>query len=85
MFILKALILTFTTTPTVCYIYPPHLRIHTALSGLLSAIVHDHMDDESSVGDRKHSTKHNEDGVMKHHFPVVLDKFKHLPSILAIT
>jgi len=85
MFVLKALVLTFATTPTVCYIYPPHLRTQAGLSGPSSAIVHDRTDDESSAGDRKHSTKHDEDGVAKRRFTVVLDKFEHLPSILAIT
>ena len=85
MFVLKALVLTFATTPTVCYIYPPHLRTHAGLSGPSPAIVHDRTDDESSAGDREHSIKHDEDGVTKRRFTVVLDKFEHLPSILAIT
>ena len=85
MFVLKALVLTCATTPTVCFIYPPHLRIRATLSGPSSAHVHGCTDDESNAGSRKHSVKHNGDGVTKRRFTVVLDKFEHLPSILAIT
>jgi hypothetical protein len=85
MFVLKALVLTFATTPTVYFLYPPHLHTHTTLSGPSSALVHDRKDDESGTGNRKHNIKHNEDGVTKRRFTVVLDKFEHLPSILAIT
>ena len=85
MFVLKALVLTFATTPTVYFLYPPHLRTHTTLSGPSSALVHDRKDDESGTSNRKHNIKHNEDGVIKRRFTVVLDKFEHLPSILAIT
>ena len=84
MFVLEAVVLTCTTTPTVCFLYPPHRRTRTTLSGPSFANVHDRKDDESSAGDRKHDIKH-EDGVRKRRFTMVLDKLEHLPSILAIT
>src|SRR5260221_9577683 len=40
---------------------------------------------DSERSDRKRSIQGNEDGVTKRRFTVVLDKFEHLPSILAIT
>jgi hypothetical protein len=88
MFVLKTVILTFAATPIVCLVYPPHHRARTTLSRPSSANVlnvFNRTDDESSAGDRKHSIKHNEDGVTKCRFTVVLDKFEHLPSMLAIT
>jgi len=84
MFVLEAIVLTFATTPTVCFLYPPHLRTRATGSGPSFANV-DHADDESGVSDRKRSIQDNEDGVRKRRFTVVLDKFEHLPSILAIT
>ena len=85
MFVLKTVVLTFAATPIVCLVYPPHHRTRTTLSGPSFANVLNRTDDESTAGDRKHSIKHHEDGVTKRRFTVVLDKFEHLPSMLAIT
>jgi len=85
MFVLKTIVLTFAATPIVCIVYPPHHRTRTTLSRPSSANVLNRTDDDSTAGDRKHSIKHNEDGVTKRRFTVVLDKFEHLPSMLAIT
>jgi hypothetical protein len=82
MFVLEALVLTFATTPTVSFLYPPHLRTRATVSGSSFANVHDRTDDESGA---THGIKHNEEGVTKRRFTVVLDKFEHLPSMMAIT
>ena len=84
MFVLEAVVLTFATTPTVCFLYPPHLRTRATASGPSFANV-DHVDDESAASHRKGSIQDSEDGITKRRFTVVLDKFEHLPSILAIT
>ena len=84
MFVLEAVVLTFATTPTVCFLYPPHLRASVTASGPSFANV-DHVDDESGASDRKRSIQDSEDGTTKRRFTVVLVKFEHLPSILAIT
>ena len=84
MFVLEAIVLTFATTPTVCFLYPPHLRTRATCSGPSFANV-DRADDESGTSDRKRRLQDDEDGVRKRRFTVVLDKFEHLPSILAIT
>ena len=85
MFVLKTVVLTFAATPIVCLVYPPHRRTGATLSGPSLVNVLNRTDDESSAGDRKHSIKHNEHGVTKRRFTVVLDKLEHLPSMLAIT
>jgi hypothetical protein len=82
MFVLEALVLTFATTPTVSFLYPPHLRTRATVTGSSFANVRDRTDDESGAA---HGIKHNEEGVTKRRFTVVLDKFEHLPSMMAIT
>ena len=84
MFVLEAIVLTFATTPTVCFLYPPHLRTRATGSGPSFANV-DRADDESGASDRKRRIQDDENGVRKRRFTVILDKFEHLPSILAIT
>jgi hypothetical protein len=42
-------------------------------------------DDEGGIDDSTMTTKHNEEGVFKRRFTVVLDKLEHLPSLMAIT
>ena len=83
MFVLEALTLTFATTPTVSFLYPPHLRARATATGPSFANVRDPKDDESGTKDR--CTKDDEDGVWKHRFTVILDKIEHLPSVMAIT
>ena len=82
MFVLEALCLTFATTPTVSFFYPPHLRTRATVTGPSFANVRDPKDDESGTKDRRLS---DEDGVWKRRFTVVLDKLEHLPSVMAIT
>src|SRR5216683_4763904 len=82
MFVLEALILTCATTPTVSFLYPPHLRTRATASGSSLAKVRDRVDDESGPGDRN---KPNGEGITKRRFTVVLDKLEHLPSMMAIT
>jgi hypothetical protein len=82
MFVLEALCLTFATTPTVSFLYPPHLRTRATVTGPSFANVRDPKDDESGTKDRRLS---DEDGVWKRRFTVVLDKLEHLPSMMAIT
>ena len=85
MFVLEALCLTFATTPIVSFLYPPHLRSRATATGPSFANVRDPKDDESGTKDHSPSTKHDEDGVWKHRFTVILDKIEHLPSVMAIT
>jgi len=48
MFVLEALVLTFATTPTVTYLYPPHLRTRATDTGpSFSNVFCDSMDDEN--------------------------------------
>ncbi|KAH9065205.1 Sodium/hydrogen exchanger family-domain-containing protein [Lactarius vividus] len=84
MFVLEALLLTFATTPTVSFLYPPHLRSRATATGPSFANVRDPKDDESGTRDRW-PTGHDEDGVWKRRFTVILDKLEHLPSMMAIT
>jgi len=85
MFVLEALVLTFATTPTVSYLYPPHLHSRATATGPSFVDVHGPKDDEGVIDDRTMTTKHNEEGVFKRRFTVVLDKLEHLPSLMAIT
>jgi hypothetical protein len=85
MFVLEALVLTFATTPMVSYLYPPHLHTRATATGPSFVDVHCPKDDEGGIEDRTMTTKHNEEGVFKHRFTVVLDKLEHLPSLMAIT
>jgi hypothetical protein len=85
MFVLEALVLTFATTPTVAYLYPPHLHSRATTTGASFVDVRGQKDDEGGIDDRTMTTKHNEEGVFKRRFTVVLDKLEHLPSLMAIT
>ncbi|KAF8272801.1 Sodium/hydrogen exchanger family-domain-containing protein [Lactarius quietus] len=85
MFVLEALTLTFATTPSVCFLYPPHLRTRATATGPSFANVRDPKDDESGTKDRRLGPKDDEDGVWKRRITVILDKIEHLPSVMAIT
>jgi hypothetical protein len=85
MFVLEAIVLTFATTPTVSYLYPPHLHTRATATGPSFVDVRAPKDDEADIDDRAMTTKHNEEGVFKHRFTVVLDKLEHLPSLMVIT
>ncbi|KAH9002822.1 Sodium/hydrogen exchanger family-domain-containing protein [Lactarius hatsudake] len=82
MFVLEALLLTFATSPTVSFLYPPHLRSRATATGSSFANVRDPKDDESGTRDSWPSTGHDEDGVWKRRFTVILDKLEHLPILL---
>ncbi|KAH7885510.1 Sodium/hydrogen exchanger family-domain-containing protein [Phlebopus sp. FC_14] len=95
MFVLEALILTFLTTPVVNLLYPPSRRTHidvhkpsSSPSPSSSSSAGDDKkretgeDDRSSVLGRRHN---EEQGLTRHsRFTVVLDKFEHMPSIMAL-
>jgi hypothetical protein len=85
MFVLEAVVLTFATTPTVSYFYPPHLQTRATATGPSFVDVRGPKVDEDDIGDRTMATKHNEEGGFKRRFTVVLDKLEHLPSLMAIT
>ena len=85
MFVLEALVLTFATTPTVSYLYPAHLHSRATATGQSFVDVRGQKDDEGGIDDRTMITKHNEEGVFKRRFTVILDKIEHLPSLMAIT
>jgi K+:H+ antiporter len=85
MFVLEALVLTFATTPTVSYLYPPHLHTRATATGGSFMDVRGPKDDEGGIGDRRMTNKLNEEGATKRRFTVVLDKLEHLPSLMAIT
>jgi hypothetical protein len=82
MFVLEAVLLTFATTPIVSYLYPPHLHTRATATGPPFVAVCGSEDDESGISNR--TIKHNKKSV-KRRFTVVLDKFEHLPSLMAIT
>ena len=87
MFVLEALVLTIATTPTVSYLYPPHLHTRATATGASFVHVRSSKDDESDIENRTMKpwmkSKRNEN--TKRRFTVVLDKFEHLPSLLSIT
>ena len=85
MFVLEALVLTFATTPTVSYLYPPHLHTRATATGSSFVDVRGPKDDEGGIDDRTMTITRNEEGVFKRRFTVVLDKLEHLPSLMAIT
>jgi hypothetical protein len=85
MFVLEALVLTFATTPTVSFLYPPHLHSRATATGSSFVDVRGQKDDEGGIDDHTMTTKRNEEGVFKRRFTVVLDKLEHLPSLMAIT
>ncbi|KAI0301119.1 Sodium/hydrogen exchanger family-domain-containing protein [Multifurca ochricompacta] len=85
MFVLEALLLTFATTPTVSFLYPPHLRSRATTTGSSFANVRDPKDDESGRGNHRLSIKYDDEGAWKRRFTLILDKLEHLPSMMAIT
>ena len=83
MFVLEALVLTFATTPIVSYLYPPHLHTRATATGPSFAAVPRSEDEETGSGNAM-KINHDEETV-KRRFTVVLDKFEHLPGLMAIT
>lgn len=84
MFVLEALVLTFATTPTVSYLYPPHLHTRATATGQSFVDARGPIGDEGGIDDHTVTTKHKE-GVFKRRFTVVLDRLEHLPILMAIT
>ena len=80
MFVLESLILTFMTTPLVNLIYPPKYRTF-GLGNISRAGSSDTLE-EKYVG---RGSKRAEDEPLRHRFVVVLDEFKHMPGIMALT
>jgi hypothetical protein len=85
MFVLEALVLTFATTPTVSFLYPPHLRTRATATGSPFGNIRNPKDNESGTGNPVLDVKQNDEGVWKRRFTVVLDKLEHLPSMMVIT
>lgn len=85
MFVLEALVLTFATTPTVSFLYPPHLRTRATATGPAFGNIRDPKDKESETGNPVLDGKSNDEGVWKRRFTVILDKLEHLPSMMVIT
>lgn len=77
MFVLEALVLTFVTTPLVTWLYPPQYRVRTAATG---ANFNNVTDGETGGGK---SAKIREES--KTRFTVILDRFEHLPGMMALT
>ena len=84
MFVFEALLLTFATTPTVTYLYPPQFHKRATVTGPSFVDVRRPKDDEGDIDDSMMKIKHNEE-ITKRRFTVVLDKLEHLPSLMAIT
>ncbi|KAI0040269.1 hypothetical protein FA95DRAFT_1527812 [Auriscalpium vulgare] len=85
MFVLEALLLTFMTTPTVSYLYPPERRIRVSASGSPFTNVKGEDPDTERSGSGSRKSLQSESGVWKRRFTVVLDKIEHLPSMMALT
>ncbi|KAI0754775.1 Sodium/hydrogen exchanger family-domain-containing protein [Daedaleopsis nitida] len=79
MFVLEALLLTFITTPTVTFLYPPELRVRASATGQNFANVH-------GGGEAGRQHRPSQDNSEKRtRFTVVLDKLEHLPGMMALT
>ncbi|KAI0059628.1 hypothetical protein BV25DRAFT_1060362 [Artomyces pyxidatus] len=84
MFVLEALVLTFMTTPTVTFLYPPELRVRVSATGSpFNNVRGEENDREKGLG--SHHTAKDDVGVWKRRFTVVLDKIEHLPGMMAVT
>jgi len=84
MFVLEALIITFMTTPLVNLIYPPRHRTFGLGAGIVTTRTPSKEDSE-----REKYISEASDGVegdaWRHRFAVVLDEFRHMPGIMALT
>lgn len=78
MFILEALVLTFSTTPLVMALYPPERRVRVGEEAPTAG------GDERGQADDKASII-NEEQPWRHQFTVVLDKLDHIPGAMALT
>ncbi|KAF8553036.1 hypothetical protein OG21DRAFT_1313288 [Imleria badia] len=81
MFVLEALILTFMTTPLINLIYPPKYRTF----GLGADITQVGSKDDNEVKSVSKDSDSIEEEAWRYRFAVVLDEFKHMPGIMALT
>ncbi|KAG8214395.1 Sodium/hydrogen exchanger family-domain-containing protein [Butyriboletus roseoflavus] len=82
MFVLEALILTFSTTPLVNLIYPPKYRTFGLGVVTVHTVSEDDSEGEKYIGEGSVVV---EDEAWRHRFAVVLDEFSHMPGIMALT
>ncbi|KIJ64593.1 hypothetical protein HYDPIDRAFT_28527 [Hydnomerulius pinastri MD-312] len=83
MFVLEALILTFMTTPVVSVLYPPERRTHAPGAG--PAHISAPKGDSKGATEDDQSSLVMEDQPWRSRFTVVLDRFEHMPGIMALT
>ena len=82
MFVLEALILTFMTTPLVNFVYPPKHRTFGLGTGIARTLYGDDNEGEKHISEASDGV---EGEAWRHRFAVVLDEFKHMPGIMALT
>lgn len=81
MFVLEALLLTFMTTPTVTFLYPPEVRTRVSTTGVpFSNVPGEERDAETPT-----TPEFPSDDDWKRRFMIVLDKIEHLPGMMALT
>ncbi|KAG2002319.1 potassium:hydrogen antiporter, variant 2 [Coprinopsis cinerea AmutBmut pab1-1] len=80
MFVLEALVLTFATTPLVVFFYPPEFRVRIVTANTHQK--HHHHGGKGHDIEKPGAPKENRE--YKTRFTVVLDKFEHLGSIMAL-
>src|SRR6267154_959327 len=80
MFVLEALTLTFMTTPLVTALYPPEWRVIATSNGAPSQT----RDTESGDFGADEGSLVNEEQPWRYRFTVVLDKFEHMPCMMAL-
>ena len=87
MFVLEALLLTCMTTPTVTFLYPPHLRVRVTATGANFNNVDGEQARNHSRASRARTSGsgHPDDTKWRSRFTVVLDKVEHLPGMMSIT
>ena len=83
MFVLEALLLTFSTTPVVVALYPPQYRKRAAITGPDYERLIDHEDTSKDTDDPRLPAIGQHEWTSR--VTVVLDKLEHLPSIIAMT
>jgi len=82
MFVLEALILTFMTTPLIYLVYPVKHRTYGLGAGIAITPPRNGSEQAKSISETFEGI---EDGVWRHRFAVVLDEFRHMPGIMALT
>ncbi|KAG6810652.1 hypothetical protein H0H92_010915 [Tricholoma furcatifolium] len=79
MFVLKALVLTFMTTPLVNYLYPPQSRRHTSVAKTVPFHFQDHGGLSSIDNVKTNNT------VSKRRITIILDKLEQVPAAMAFS